>query len=160
MKKILVTYFSHSGNTREIADQIHKGVGGNIFEIQAEKPYPHDYDAVVEQARQELDSGYKPALKTNIESIESYDLVFIGYPNWWGTVPAPVRTFLSKYDFSGKTIAPFCTHEGSGLGRSAADMSKLCPKSTVLDGVAIRGRDVKTAQSKISEWLRKIKITE
>ena len=158
--KILVAYFSHSGNTREIANQIHKIVGGDIFEIQAVKPYPNDYDAVVKQARQELDSGYKPALKTKIENIKSYDLVFIGYPNWWGTFPAPVKTFLSEYDFSGKTIVPFCTHEGSGLGRSVTDISKLCPKSTLLDGVAIRGRDVKTAQNEVSEWLRKIKITK
>ena len=158
--KILVVYFSHSGNTREIANQIHKSAGGDIFEIQAINPYPHDYDAIVQQARQELDSGYKPAVKTKMENIKSYDLVFIGYPIWWGTVPAPVRTFLSEYDFSGKTIVPFCTHEGSGLGRSAADISKFCPKSTLLDGVAIRGSDVKTAQNKLSEWLQKIKITK
>ena len=157
---ILVAYFSHSGNTREIANQIHKIVGGDIFEIQSVKPYPHDYDAVVEQARQELDSGYKPALKTKIENIKPYDLVFIGYPVWWGTFPAPVKTFLSEYDFSGKTIAPFCTHEGSSLGRSAADISKLCPKSALLNGVAIRGSVVKTAQNKVSEWLREIKITK
>jgi flavodoxin len=159
-EKILVAYFSHSGNTREIANQIHKSVEGGIFEIQAVKPYPSDYDAVVKQARQELDSGYKPELKTRIENIESYASVFIGYPNWCGTIPAPVRVLLSEYDFSGKTIAPFCTHEGSGLGRSIADISRLCPKSTVLDGVAIRGRDVKTAQNKVSEWLREIKITK
>ncbi len=159
-KKILVAYFSYSSNTREIANQIHKSVGGDIFEIQSVEPYPHDYDAVVQQARKELDSGYKPALKTKIENITSYDLVFIGYPNWCSTVPAPVKTFLSEYDFSGKTIVPFCTHEGSGLGRSATDISKLCPKSTLLDGVAIRGRDVETAQNKVSEWLRKIKITK
>ncbi len=156
---ILVAYFSHSGNTREIANQIHKIVGGDIFEIQAVKPYPDDYDAVVEQARQELDSGYKPALKTKIGNIKPFDLVFIGYPVWWGTFPAPVKTFLSEYDFSGKTIAPFCTHEGSSLGRSAADISKLCPKSTLLNGAAIRGSVVKTAQTKVSEWLREIKIT-
>ena len=159
-KKILVVYFSHSGNTREIANQIHKSVGGDIFEIQAVKPYPDDYDAVVKQARQELNSGYKPALKTKMENITSYDLVFIGYPNWCSTVPAPVRVFLSEYDFSGKTIIPFCTHEGSGLGRSATDISKFCPKSTLLDGVAIRGSDVNTAQNKVSEWLKKIKITK
>jgi len=159
-KKILVAYFSHSGNTREIANQIHKIVGGDIFEIQAVKPYPDDYDAVVQQARQELDSGYKPALKTKMENIKSYDLVFIGYPNWCNTVPAPVKAFLSEYDFSGKTIAPFCTHEGSGLGRSAADISKLCPKSALLNGVAIRGSVVKTAQNKVSEWLREIKIAK
>ena len=156
---ILVAYFSHSGNTREIANQIHKSVGGDIFEIQSVKKYPDDYDAVVEQARQELDSGYKPALKTKMENIKPYDLVFIGYPIWWGTFPAPVKTFLSEYDFSGKTIAPFCTHEGSGLGRSATDISKLCPKSALLNGAAIRGRDVKTARNKVSEWLREIKIT-
>jgi flavodoxin len=159
-KKILVAYFSYSGNTREIADQIHKSVGGDIFEIQAVKLYPDDYDAVVKQARQELKSGEKPALKTKIENIKSYDLVFIGYPNWWGTFPAPVKTFLSGYDFSGKTIVPFCTHGGSGLGRSVSDISKLCPKSTLLEGVAILGKDVKTAQNEVSEWLRKIKITK
>ena len=93
-KKVLVPYFSHSGNTREIANQIHKSVGGDTFEIQAVKLYPDDYDACVKQAKQELDSGYKPALKRKIENIESYDVVFIGYPIWWGTIPAPVRTFL------------------------------------------------------------------
>ena len=155
-KKILVAYFSYSGNTREIANQIHKSVGGDIFEIQVVKPYPDDYDVVVKQARQELKSGYKPALKTKVENIKPYDLVFIGYPNWCSTIPAPVRVFLSEYDFSGKTIIPFCTHEGSGLGRSATDISKFCPKSTLLDGVAIRGSDVNTAQNKVSEWLRKI----
>jgi len=156
---ILVAYFSHSGNTREIANQIHKSVGGDIFEIQAVEPYPHNYDAVVEQAKKELDSGYKPALKTKVKNIKSYDLVFIGYPVWWGTFPAPVKTFLSEYDFSGKTIAPFCTHEGSGMGRSAADISKLCPKSALLNGVGIRGSVVKTAQNKVAAWLREIKVT-
>ena len=159
-KKILVAYFSHSGNTREIANQIHKSVGGDIFEIQSVKPYPHDYDAVVQQARQELDSGYRPGLKTKAENITSYDLVFVGYPVWWGTFPAPVKTYLSEYDFSGKTIIPFCTHEGSGMGRSAADILKLCPKSTVLEGVAIRGSAVKTEHRKISEWLKKIQISK
>ena len=160
MKKILVAYFSYSGNTREIANQIHKNAGCDIFEIQSVKPYPDDYDAVVQQARQELKSGHKPALKTKVENIKPYDLVFIGYPNWCGTIPAPVRVFLSEYDFLGKTIIPFCTHEGSGLGRSTMDISKLCQKSALLEGVAIRGMDVKTAQNKVSEWLRKIKITK
>ncbi|MGA2780506.1 MAG: flavodoxin [Smithella sp.] len=159
-KKTLIAYFSYSGNTREIANQIHKNVGGDIFEIQAVKPYPDDYDAVVQQARQELKSGHKPILKAKVENIKSYDLVFIGYPNWCSTIPAPVKAFLPQYDFSGKTIVPFCTHEGSGLGRSVTDISKLCPESTLLDGVAIRGSDVKTAQNEVVEWLRKIKITK
>jgi flavodoxin len=159
-KKTLVAYFSYSGNTREIAHQIHKSVGGDIFEIQSVKPYPEDYDAVVQQARQELKSGHKPALKPKIENIKPYDLVFIGYPNWCSTVPAPVRVFLSDFDFSGKTIVPFCTHEGSGLGRSTTDIAQLCPQSALLDGIAIRGGDVKTAQNKVAEWLKKIKTTK
>ena len=160
MKKVLVAYFSHSGNTREIANQIHKSVGGDIFEIQAVKPYPGDYDECVEQAKQELKEGYRPKLKTIVKNIESYDVVFIGYPCWWSTIPAPVVTFLSKYDLSGKTVVPFCTHEGSGLGHSVSDISKLCPKSTLLESLAIRGSNVKTAQSEVSGWLRKIKITK
>jgi flavodoxin len=158
--KILVVYFSKTGNTREIANQIHKIVGGDIFEIQAVKSYPDDYEELKTVAKEELASKFKPSLKTKIDNIGSYDLVFIGYPIWWGTFPAPVRTFLSEYDLSGKTIVPFCTHEGSGLGQSVTDISKLCTKATLLDGVAIRGRDVKTAQSKVSEWLRKNKITK
>jgi len=105
-----VVYFSRSGNTREIANQIHERVGGDIFEIQPEEPYPSNYDAVVKQAKQELESGYKPKLKAKIENIESYDVIFVGSPIWWGTIPAPVVTFLSEYDLSGKTIVPFCTH--------------------------------------------------
>ena len=158
MNKILTAYFSHSGNTRQIANQIHKSAGGDIFEIQSVKQYPYDYDAVVQEAKQELNSGNKPALKTKIENIGKYDLVIIGYPIWWSTFPAPVKTFLSNYDFSKKTIVPFCTHEGSGLGRSVTDIANLCPKSILLEGVAIWGRDVKAAQNKLSEWLRKNKI--
>jgi len=159
-KKILIACFSRTGNTREIANQIHGIVGGDIFEIQPVKPYPDDYDACVKQARQELDSGYRPELKARVQSIESYDVVFIGYPNWWGTFPAPVRVFLTEYDFSGKKIVPFCTHEGSGLGRSVADISKLCPKSDLLDGLAVRGGSVRTAQGRVSDWLRSINITK
>jgi flavodoxin len=155
-KKILVAYFSHSGNTREIANQIHKSVGGDIFEIQTVQTYPSNYDAVVKQARQELDSGYKPALKTKIKNIESYDIVFVGYPNWWGTIPRPIVTFLSEYNFSGKIIVPFCTHEGSRLGNSVNDIRKLCPQSNFLDGLAVRGSDINNAQNELSGWLCKI----
>ena len=159
-KKILLVYFSHSGNTRVIANHIHKSAGGHSFEIQAVEPYPDDYDACVRQAKEELNSGHKPALKTGVENITSYDVVFIGYPIWWGTIPAPVRTFLSEYDFSGKTIAPFCTHEGTGLGRSVTDIAKLCARATLLEAVAIRGGDAKTALDKVAEWLQKIKIAQ
>jgi flavodoxin len=158
MKKVsaLSAYFSHSGNTRVIAYQIHKSVGGDIFEIVPVDMYPSDYDEVVEQARKELNKEYRPRLKTKVENIDSYNVVFVGYPCWWGTIPMPVATFLSEYDFSGKTIVPFCTHEGSSLGRSVMDIKKLCPQSTILDGLAVRGSDVKNAQNEVSEWLREI----
>jgi flavodoxin len=160
MKKVsaLSAYFSHSGNTRVIAHLIHENIGGDIFEIVAVDPYPSDYDAVVEKARKELREEYRPKLKTKVESMESYNVVFVGYPIWWGTIPMPVATFLSEYDFSGKTIIPFCTHEGSSLGRSVTDIKELCPQSTILEGLAVRGRDVKNAQNEVSEWLRNIKI--
>jgi len=158
-KKILVAYFSHTGNTREIAVQIHQNAGGDIFEIRAIKTYPDDYEALKKVAKQELNSGDKPALKTKI-NIRPYDIIIIGYPIWWGTYPAPVKTFLSENDFSGKTIVPFSTHLRSGLGISVRDIKKLCPDSTMLEGISIRGNDTKTAQNRISQWLRKINITK
>jgi flavodoxin len=156
--KILVVYFSKTGNTREVANQIHKLVGGDIFEIQTVKKYPDDYEELKKVAKEELASKYKPELNTKIENIRSYDLIFIGYPIWWDTFPAPVRTFLSEYDFSGKTIILYCTHLGSHLGQSITDISLLCPGSTLLEGIAISGRDVKNAKNELIAWLQKINI--
>ena len=153
----LVAYFSHSGNTRVIANRIQEIVGGDLFEIVAVDPYPRDYDKVVAQARKELDEDYRPKLKTKVANMGSYNEIFVGYPSWWGTIPMPVATFLSEYDFSGKAIMPFCTNEGSGLGRSVTDIKGLCPKSTILDGLAVRGSSVKQAQNEVSGWLRKIR---
>lgn len=156
-KKILVAYFSHTGSTREIAVQISKITGGDIFEIQAVKTYPDDYEAVKKVAKEELNSGYKPPLKNKINT-KSYDIIIIGYPIWWGTFPAPVKTFLSENDLSGKTIVPFSTHRGSGFGRSVSDISNLCPGSALLEGISIWGTDTKNSQDRITNWLRKIKI--
>jgi|SRR5271157_527807 len=155
---ILVAYFSHSGNTRVIANYVYESVGGDIFEIVAVNPYPREYKKCVEQARKELREEYRPELETRVENMESYNVVFIGNPNWWGMIPRPVAVFLSEYDFAGKTIAPFCTHEGSGLGRIVSDITKLCPQSTILDGLPVRGSNVKKAQNEVSEWVRKIGI--
>ena len=159
-RKILVAYFSWSGNTREIANQIHKVVGGKLFEIVTVDKYPRDYDETVKQARKELETSCRPHLASEVEDIESYDLVFIGYPNWCYTIPAPVASFLSKCDSAEKTIAPFCTHGGDGLGDSVEDIAKICQHSLVLEGLAIRGSEVRTAHSKVSEWLRKIRVAE
>ncbi|MFA0887996.1 MAG: flavodoxin [Synergistales bacterium] len=159
-KKMIVAYFSHSGNTREIARQIQKSVGGDLFEIVTVKEYPRDYNAVVDVAKKEQESGSRPVLKAEVKDFRSYDVVFLGYPNWWGTMPMAVFTFLEKYDFSGKTIIPFCTHEGSRLRRSVEDIARLCPKSTILEGLAVRGSGVKNAQKDLSIWLRKLKMIE
>ncbi len=155
MKRVLVAFFSWSGNTRKVADQIHKLVGGDVFEIVSVDKYPGDYDATVEQAKKELDADHMPKLVSEVEDIGSYDVVFIGYPNWCDTVPRPVASFLSKCDSPRKTIAPFCTHEGSRLGRSVEDIARLCPRSTILEGLAIRGGDVGKAKDRVSEWLRR-----
>ncbi len=154
---ILVAYFSHSGNTRAIANQIHEGAGGDIFEIVTVKAYPKDYDEVVEQAKKEFREQCRPELKTKAENMESYNVIFVGYPTWCGTIPMPVATFLSAYDFSGKTIVPFCTHEGSGLGRSVTNINELCAQSTILHGLAVRGKDVKKAKNEISKWLNELR---
>jgi flavodoxin len=155
-KKVLVAYFSHTGNTEVIANKIHESVGGDIFKIVTVDPYPTNYMAVVNQAKKEQEENYRPKLKSKVENMDSYNVIFIGYPDWWGTMPMAVFTFLEQYDFSGKTIIPFCTHEGSGLGRSVTDIKKICPKSTILDGLAIRGSDVKKANGDVSNWLRKL----
>lgn len=154
--KVLTVYFSHSGNTRECANEIHEQMGGDIVEIIPVDPYPLNYNAVVEQAKKELKSGYRPALKTSVASVESYDVIFVGSPNWWNTVAPPVMTFLAEHDLADKAIFPFMTHEGTGLGRSVMDIAALCPGATVLDGFAVRGTEASRAGNKVSDWLRKL----
>lgn len=153
--KVLVIYFSRSGNTRGIAHQIHQIVGGDIVEIEPVDPYPEDYNTVVKQAKAELNSGYKPPLKSKVENIESYDVIFLGSPNWLQTIAPPVQSFLSQADLSGKTIAPFITHGGGGSGRSVADIAELCQESTILDTLVIRGD--KAGEKAITEWLSGVK---
>ncbi|HEY3298120.1 MAG TPA: flavodoxin, partial [Armatimonadota bacterium] len=155
-KKILVAYFSHTGHTRTIANQIHKNVGGDIFEIKTVSPYPTNYQTLVNQAKKEQKANYRPKLATKVKNMDAYDVVFVGYPNWWGTMPMPVFSFLEQYNFSGKTIIPFCTHGGGGFGQSVADITKLCRKSTIREGFAVQDINVKGAQNDVSKWLRKL----
>lgn len=111
------------------------------------EPYPGDNNEFVKQTAQEW--GYKPSLKSKIVNMKSYDVVFIGYPVWWNTISAPVFTFLSEYDLSEKTIVPFSTDYGKGLGRSVADITILCPESTVLNGFAVDRSKIETSQKKV-----------
>lgn len=153
-KKILIAYFSHSGNTRTIAKEIQNKLSCDLFEVVTVKPYPQNYNAVVDIAKQEQNAHSRPELAEKVENMTSYKVVFIGYPNWWGTMPMAMFHFLEQYDFTGKTILPFCTHEGSGIGHSESDIKKLCPKAEVRQGLAIRGSRVNSAQREISYWLR------
>ncbi len=156
-KKMLVVYFSHSGNTRVVAEQIARATGADVFEIVPEKPYPTDYDTVVDQARKEIAAGVRPTLKNDMPDIGKYDVVFVGSPCWWATVAPPVTTFLASHDFAGKTVAPFMTHEGSRMGRSEADIRSLCPGAVVVGGLPVRGSSVRNAAPIVEEWLQKIK---
>ena len=117
--KVLVAYFSHSGNTREVARQISEATGGDLFEIVPATPYPTEYRAVVDQGKKEIEAGVRPALKNPVGDLSQYDVIFVGSPCWWATIAPPVATFLTSYDFAGKTVVPFMTHEGSRMGRSA-----------------------------------------
>ncbi|MFV0539357.1 MAG: flavodoxin [Dysgonomonas sp.] len=153
-KRILIAYFSWGGNTRNVAEQIKAKTGADIFEIVPAAAYPSNYNSCVEQAKKEVNSNYKPALKTKLANINSYDIIIIGSPNWWSTIAPPVATFLSSYSFSGKTILPFITHEGSRMGRSESDIKKLCPTATLLGGLPIRGSSVKNAGNDIQKWLK------
>ena len=168
--KCLIAYFSRPGNnyvggtivnlpvgnTEVVAKFIQELTGAYLFRIEAVHSYPEDYTEATEVAKEEMHTNARPKITGRLESVDSYDVIFLGYPIWWGTMPMPVFTFLEDYDFAGKTIAPFCTHEGSGLGRSVSDIRKTCPHSTVLDGIAIRGSDVKNAKDEVAGWLREI----
>jgi len=168
--RCLIAYFSRAGNnyvngsivdlpvgnTEVVAKMIRELTGGALFHIEAVKPYPRDYTETTDVAKEELRARARPELARRLDTMDPYDRIFLGYPDWWGTMPMPVFTFLEAYDLSGKTIAPFCTHEGSGLGHSVADIRKACPKSTVMDGLAIRGGDVRHARDAVAGWLRGI----
>ncbi len=166
--KVLVAYFSREGgnyvggsivnlpvgNTELAAKMAADAAGGDLFKIDPLKKYSADYRACTEEAQKELRANARPSLTVYPESIAGYETVVLGYPNWWGTMPMPVWTFLEKYDFSGKTILPFCTHEGSGMGNSESDIKKLCPGANVQRGLAIRGSSVKNAGKDIAAWLK------
>lgn len=153
---MLVLYFSHSGNTRKVAEHIHRRVGGDIIELKTVTPYPGDYDTVVDQAQREQKNNARPQIATEIPNLDTYRTVFIGYPNWWGTIPMPFFTLLEKYALGDKTVVPFCTHEGSRFGRSERDLKGLCPRARMLEGFEVRGSRAAGAQNDVDAWLRKL----
>jgi flavodoxin len=167
--KLLVAYYSRKGNnyvggsvkglpvgnTEVAARIIQKLTGSDSFKIDTVKAYPEGYDETTRVAQQEQRQKARPEITGRVGNMDDYDVVFLGYPNWWGTMPMPVFTFLEAYDFSGKTIVPFCTHGGSGLGHSESDIKKLCPTAKVAEGLAIQGETVQKSGAVISAWLQK-----
>lgn len=159
-RKILIAFFSRTGNTRDLANQIQQGVGGDLFELRTVHSYPKEYRATTDQAKREQEAGFRPQLAAEPPNPGAYDTIFVGYPNWWGTLPMVFFSFFEKYRFAGKTLIPFCTHEGSYLGGSVADLRRLCPNARILEGLALRGGVNSTVKSEasrreIAEWLRK-----
>lgn len=155
-KKPLIVYYSWSGNTKAIAQMIQELTTGDIYQIETRNPYPTDYNQTVDVAKQELRANTRPEFMEQNINIDNYDVIYLGYPNWWGTMPMVVHTFLESYDFSGKTIIPFCTHEGSGLGKSVRDITKLCPKAEVVNAIAFHGGSVAKAKGEVEKWLKKL----
>ena len=143
------------GNTEIAAGFIQKAVGGDLFEVQTVKEYAKDYYACIEEAKRELREGARPALKVFPENIGAYDHVFIGYPNWWGTMPMAMFTFLERFDWTGKTVHPFCTNEGSGMGVSERDLKKVCRGALVRGGLSVHGAETAQSEGKIAAWAKK-----
>jgi flavodoxin len=170
-KKILIIYLSRTNNTKAVAQIIQKQVGGDLVALELVNPYLENYRAVVAQVVRENESGFLPPLKTKIDNMSSYDLVFVGFPTWGMQLPPPMKSFLKQYDLSGKTVIPFNTNAGYGIGSTFQTVKEVCPKSTVLDGFTIKGgieRDGilfvmegdkgKQAETEIQTWLKKLKL--
>lgn len=150
-KKVLVAYYSHSGNTKRVAEKIQALTGADLFEIKTFKQYPANYNDLVNEAKKEKEEDTKPELKEKC-NISGYDVIFVGSPVWWYTFATPVKTFLSESDFSGKTIIPFCTHGGGGASNTYADMHNLCPNAEIKEGFTSYEHSAK--DSEISAWVK------
>lgn len=154
-KKTLVIFYSWSGNTKGIAAQIHQKVGGDMVELELVKPYSINYNTCLDEAQRDQRQDERPELKTKIADMGQYDVIYLGYPNWWATIPMPIATLLESYDFSGKTIAPFCSHGGGRLGQSVTDIAKLAPKAKIAEGLSAHYSGGSSLARDIEAWLRK-----
>lgn len=140
------------GNTEIAAKMLQEMTGADLFKIQPLLPYSKDYNECIAQAQDDQRRDARPELKEYPDSLDPYDTIYLGYPNYWGTMPMPVFTFLEHFDFTGKTIRPFCTHEGSGMGHSEQDIRHLCPGAKVERGLAIHGGTVKYGEKELRKW--------
>lgn len=170
-KNVLVAYFSRAdenyavgritkGNTQIIAEMIAETAGAETFRIETVTPYPADYDECIAVARREKQAGARPAIKGDA-AVEKYDVVFIGMPNWWGEIPMALYTFIEQHDWNGKTVVPFATHEGSGMGGMDRSIARACKGATILGGLAVQGNIAQNQQDKtrksVEKWLGELK---
>lgn len=170
MCKTMIVYYSRTGenywngsiknlekgNTETIAEMVADMTGGDLFEVETVKTYPEDYYQCIDEAKAELQRGDRPEVKAYADDLEDYDTIYVGYPNWWGTMPMVMFTFLEHYDLSGKRIIPFCTNEGSGMGGSERDLKKICKGAKVEKGLSIHGAEAAQSRSKVEAWVRKM----
>lgn len=165
--KVLIVFFSHAGdnyavgnikvgNTKLVANEIQKETGGDEFEIVAERNYDLPYGSLTKLAKEEQERNEKPAFKGEVKDIDQYSTVFIGGPVWWGTYPQVMFSFFDKYDLNGKTIIPFTTHEGSGLGNVVEDLKKLYPNATFKKSFSIYGYETRNDLSKVNKWIKSL----
>lgn len=154
--KALIVYFSWSGNTQSAANEIKEQTGADIFEIEAQTAYTDDYNRLLDIAKNEQDSNARPAIAKAVDNFEQYDVIYLGYPNWWGDMPMILYTFLDEYDFTGKTIAPFVTSGGSGFSNTINTIEKLEPNATVTKGLALASSEAANCSSDVSQWLLSI----
>ncbi|WP_455683900.1 flavodoxin [Thomasclavelia sp.] len=157
---ILIAYFSWGGNTKGIAEEIQNQTGADLFEITMVDPYSNDYNTVLDEAQRDQNEQARPELASHVENMEQYDTVILGYPNWWASIPMPVASFLEEYDFSGKTIIPFCSHGGGRFGQSLTAISKLAPDAAMGEALSIHYSGGSSMPDDVSEWLTNNGITK
>lgn len=157
-ENVLIAYFSWGGNTKGIAEEIQRQTGADLFEITLVNPYSSDYNTVLDQAQQDQNEQARPELASHVENMEQYDTIILGYPNWWASIPMPVASFLEEYNFSGKTIIPFCSHGGGRFGQSLTAITKLVPDAAMGEALSVHYSGDSGLSSDIANWLEENNI--
>ena len=157
-KKILIAYFTWSGNTQGIAYEIQKQTGAEIFEIEPEKPYSESYNTVLREAQGDQRKQARPKLKNHVRDFDEYDVIMLGYPNWWASIPMPIASFLEEYNFDGKIIMPFCSHGGGRFGQSLTAIAKLAPKAVITEGLSVHYSGGGNLKNDVKNWLEAHKV--
>ncbi|MDO4544538.1 MAG: flavodoxin [Bacillota bacterium] len=156
----LVVYFSWSGNTESVAQEIQSQTGADIFRIEPAEAYTDDYDELLDVAQEEQSSDARPEIADTIDNFDDYEVIYLGYPNWWGDMPQIIYSFLDDYDLSGKTLIPFCTSGGSGFSGSLDTIADMEPDAVMLEGLHIGGSSADDAAGDVTQWLQEIGIAQ